>query len=319
MNRFASQARALVVVGFACFIASAQAAAPQLRGQAPGWYRLMLGDFEITAVSDGVFNVRPEQVLTNTTADAVAAALADEWLTSPLDLSVNAFLVNTGTKLVMIDTGGGALYGPALGRVIENMRASGYSPEQVDEIYITHLHGDHVGGVMVDGKAAFPNAIVRGDRHDAEYWLNLSNAAAAPESARPSFLGVQLSLKPYVESGRYRPFDGAAQLLPGIRAVPAYGHTPGHAVYVVESRGQKMLFWGDLMHIAPVQFPNPGVTISFDTDAAGAAAARAKLFADAAAQGHYLAAAHVSFPGIGRLKPEGTGYRWLPVPYSPNR
>ena len=160
------------------------AEAPLQKVQAPGWYRMMLGDFEITALSDGVFNVRPEQVLTNTTADRVAAALGAVWQTAPLDLSVNAFLVNTGTKLVMIDAGAGSLFGPSLGRVVENLRASGYAPEQVDEIYMTHLHGDHVGGLVAEGRAVFPNAIVRGDRHDADHWLSPALAAAAPEQAR---------------------------------------------------------------------------------------------------------------------------------------
>ncbi|MFO1376569.1 MAG: MBL fold metallo-hydrolase [Steroidobacteraceae bacterium] len=316
---FATRIRLLLLAGFTCLVAAAQAAAPQVKGQAPGWYRMMLGDFEITALSDGVFNVRPEQVLTNTTADRVAAALGAVWQTSPLDLSVNAFLVNTGTKLVMIDAGAGSLFGPSLGRVVENLRASGYAPEQVDEIYMTHLHGDHVGGLVAEGRAVFPNAIVRGDRHDADHWLSPALAAAAPEQARPAFLGAQQSLGPYIGSGRYKPFDGDTELVPGIRGIAARGHTPGHAVYVVESRGQKMVFWGDLMHIAPVQFPEPAVTIVFDTDPAQAASQRRKTFAEAAAQGYYLAAAHVSFPGIGQLVPDGQGYRWLPVSYSPNR
>ena len=219
----------------------------------------------------------------------------------------------------MIDAGAGSLFGPSLGRVVENLRASGYTPEQVDEIYMTHLHGDHVGGLVADGRAVFPNAIVRVDRVDADHWLSAARAAAAAEQARPAFLGAQQSLGPYIGSGRYRPFDGDTELVPGIRAVAARGHTPGHAVYVVESRGQKMVLWGDLMHVAPVQFPEPAVTIVFDTDPAQAASQRRRIFAEAAAQGYYLAAAHVSFPGIGQLEPDGQGYRWLPVSYSPNR
>ena len=104
--------------------------------------------------------------------------------------------------------------------------------------------------------------------------------------------------------------------MPGVRAQSAYGHTPGHTVYVVESKGEKLVLWGDLMHVAAVQFPNPAVTIAFDTDNAQAAAMRAQAFADAARNGYLVGAAHLPFPGVGRLAADGSGYRFVPLNYS---
>src|SRR6218665_2332812 len=174
-----------------------QAAAPQLKTQAPGYYRLMLGDFEITALSDGTGDLPVDKLLTRAKPGQVEKALKQAHLQAPVETSVNAFLVNTGTKLVLIDTGAAGLFGPTLGKLLLNLKAAGYSPEQVDEVYITHLHPDHVGGLLSEGKAAFPNAVVRMDRHDADFWLSAEQLAKAPEAAKGMFQGAQAAVKPY--------------------------------------------------------------------------------------------------------------------------
>ncbi|MDM4768421.1 MBL fold metallo-hydrolase [Pelomonas sp. SE-A7] len=296
---------------------AAQAAAPQLKTQAPGVFRMMLGDFEITALSDGTLDLPVDKLLKEKHPGQVAKALKQHHLGLPTETSVNAYLINTGAKLVMVDSGASGLFGPTLGRLLANLKAAGYQPEQVDEIYITHLHGDHVGGLLADGKAAFPNAVVRLDKRDADFWLSTEQMNKAPASARDFFLGAQMSTKPYVDGGRLKPFEGATELVPGVRAQPAYGHTPGHTVYVAESKGQKMLFGGDLMHVASVQFEDPTVTIAFDSDDKQAMPARKKVYAEAAAGGYWLAFTHVSFPGIGHVRAQGKGgYSWLPVNYT---
>src|SRR5262249_20469999 len=152
--------------------------------------------------------------------------------------SVNGFLVNTGSKLVLIDTGAGGLAGPTLGKLLSSLKASGYSPEQVDEVYITHLHLDHVGGLATaDGRAVFPDAIVRLDAKDGNYWLSQQNLTAAPADMKSTFKGAMASLKPYAEAGRFKPFNGATELTPGIRSVSAYGHTP--AAYGLRDRERR--------------------------------------------------------------------------------
>lgn len=308
--------RALLTLAAACFVGAASAGAPPAKTQAPGFYRMALGDFEITAVSDGTVGLHPTQLLTNTTKKKVETALGRAFLAEPVETSVNGYLVNTGSKLVLIDAGAGSLFGPTLGRFVANLKAAGYQPEQVDEIYITHMHADHVGGLAADGKPVFPNAVVRADQHDADYWLSQKNLDAAPEDAKGFFKGAMASINPYAAAGRFQPFNGNTDLMPGVKAIANYGHTKGHTVYLVESKGEKLLLWGDLMHVAAVQFADPSVTIRFDTDAKAALAQRRKVFADAAKQGYWVAGAHLAFPGIGHLRRDAAGYTFVPANYS---
>ena len=292
------------------------AAAPIQKAQAPGYYRMMLGDFEVTALSDGAVALDMKKLLTNVKPERVDALFKRAYMTNPVTTSVNAYLVNTGSKLVMIDSGAGKLFGPTLGNLFASLRAAGYQPEQVDEIYITHMHGDHVGGLMQGDQRAFPNAVVRADKRDADFWLSQANLDAAPEGAKDFFRGAMASINPYIAAGKFQPFDGGGELVPGITAVSTYGHTPGHTMYLVQSKGEKMAVLGDLMHVASVQFVDPSVTIQFDSDSKQAAVQRKKVYADSAKQGIWLAVAHISFPGIGHIRSDGTGYVYYPINYS---
>lgn len=318
MTRHSGRFAAFGALGLALALATAgvQAAAPQLKTQAPGYYRMMLGDFEITALNDGTLDLPVDQLMDKAKPGTVVKALGKAYLKPPVETSVNGFLINTGTKLVLIDTGAASAFGPTAGRLLANLKAAGYQPEQVDEVYITHLHPDHAAGLTLDGKAVFPNAVVRMDQHDVDYWLNADNAAKASEGHRGFFAVASAALKPYQDAGRLKPFNGATELVPGIRTQAAFGHTPGHTVYLVESQGQKLAVWGDLMHVAAVQFPDPTVTINFDSDSRQAMPQRRLAFADAAKNGYWVALAHVSFPGIGHVRQDGKGYAWVPVNYS---
>jgi glyoxylase-like metal-dependent hydrolase (beta-lactamase superfamily II) len=296
--------------------AAAQASAPMVKTQAPGYYRMMLGDFEITALSDGTVDLPFDKLLTNIKPGQVDKALARAFLKTPVESSTNAYLINTGSKLVLVDTGAGNLFGPTLGKLLINLKAAGYQPEQVDAVLITHMHPDHIGGLSAGDKPAFPNATVHAAKADAEYWLSADNMKKAPAEAQQFFQGAMAMLTPYSTANKLKPFEGDTELVPGIKALNTPGHTPGHSVYAVESKGQKLVLWGDLMHIAAVQFPDPAVTIQFDVDSKAAAAQRKKAYADAAKQGYWVAAAHLSFPGIGHLGAEGKGYVFFPANYS---
>ncbi|WP_298833724.1 MBL fold metallo-hydrolase [uncultured Piscinibacter sp.] len=308
--------RSFVLAGLVALAPFAHAGAPQLQTQAPGYYRMMLGDFEVTALSDGTVGLHVDQLLQRTTPKKVQSALARWRLALPLETSVNGYLINTGTQLVLVDAGAGSLFGPTLGKLVANLQAAGYSPEQVDEVYITHMHPDHVGGLAADGKAVFPNAVVRADQADADFWLSAANLESAAKESKGFFQGAQASLKPYVDAGRFKPISGDIELVPGIKAVATHGHTKGHRNFVVESQGKKLVLWGDLMHVAAVQFANPAVTIQFDTDQKAAYAQRRKAFAQAAKQGYAIGASHLSFPGIGTLRAEGRGYSFQPTNYT---
>lgn len=329
-SRGLSAALAFALTGTFAPSAPVSAAAAQVRTQAPGFYRMILGDFEITALLDGTHPFPAAQVLTKAKSDASVGRsnlfqdhpdeanglLAASDLTAPTEGSINAFLVNTGDKLVLIDSGAGTLYGSCCGHLLENLRASGYQPEQVDEVLLTHLHADHVGGISPAGAAAFPNAIIRSSTLDADYWLNDANEKAAKDFLRPMFEGDKASLKPYFAAGRYLPFEGEQEIVAGIRAIPTPGHTPGHTSYEVQSQGNKLLVWGDVVHVAAIQFPDPSVTVTYDSDENEAETDREKIFSDAAKNGYWIAAAHISFPGLGHVGARNGGFVWIPGEYT---
>lgn len=311
-------ALAAAIATIALTAAPVFAAAPMAKTPAPGFFRLMLGDIEITALSDGTVDLPVTQLL-QTKPAKVDAALAKSFLKNPLETSVNAYVINTGSKLVMIDAGAGSLFGPTLGKLQANLKAAGYQPEQVDEIYITHMHGDHIGGVTADTATAFPNAVVRLDKKDADYWMSQANLDAAPADKKGFFQGAMAMMKPYIAANRFKPFSGSTELVPGVKASSSYGHTPGHTTYVVESKGQKLVLIGDLIHVGAVQFDDPTITITFDTDNKAAKAQRLAAFAAAAKEGTLVGASHLQFPGLGHLRAEGKAYRWVPVNYTQNR
>ncbi len=309
---------ALAFATSATFSPTAAAEAPMVKTQAPGYYRMMLGDFEVTAISDGTVKLPVRDLLTNTTPAKVDAALKRAAIAYPVETSVNAYLINTGSKLVLVDTGAAGLFGPTLGNLLTNLKASGYQPEQIDEIYITHMHPDHVGGLMSGGAVAFPNATLRIDKADTDFWLSEANMKAAPKDSQGFFQGAMASVNPYVAAGKLKTFTGGVELVPGIRSQATHGHTAGHSVFIVESKGEKLVLWGDLMHVAAVQFDNPAVTIKFDSDSKPAAKERAKAYAAAAKGGYIVGVSHISFPGLGRVRANagGKGYTWIPVNYS---
>ena len=306
---FASPRRVLVALLLAC-AAHAHAAAPKAGTQAPGYYRMMLGDFEITALSDGTHAFPIDTVMTNITPAEIAKDLADADLQAPVQGSINAFLVNTGSKLILIDTGAGALYGDCCGKLLANLRAAGYRPEQVDEILITHLHKDHAGGV-----GAFPNAVLRLSQAEADYWLTPANKDQAPAFLSSFFDAAQAAVAPYRAAGRFKPYQDFGPLETGVTALAAPGHTPGHASYLLQSRGQQLLIWGDIVHVSAIQLPHPAATVKYDSSEADAHASRTSLLQKAAEQHLLIAAAHIAFPGLGRIRRHDGVYEWLPLNY----
>lgn len=302
---------------------SAVAAAPFAKTPAPGYFRLMVGAYEVTALSDGTVDLPVDKLLMEP-EEKTHAALSSAFLKAPLETSVNAYLINTGSKLVLIDTGAGGLFGPTLGKLLSNLKASGYDAAQIDDIFITHMHGDHIGGLALAGNIAFPNATVHADQRDADFWLSQANLDKAPADQKGSYQGAISSFKPYMAAKKFVPFKGGmdkgiAEVASGVKSYSGYGHTAGHTVYVVESEGQKLMLIGDLIHVTSVQLDHPDVTIAFDSDPKEAAKARDKIFTEAAKQGFLVGASHIQFPGLGRLKKTDKSYEWVPVNFTQMR
>jgi glyoxylase-like metal-dependent hydrolase (beta-lactamase superfamily II) len=303
----------LVVSGGFGAEAFAGPAQPKLGQSQAGYYRMQVGDVDVIALSDGTIPV--DAKLLDAKPERIDELLSASRIASPVDASVNAFLIIKDNRLILVDAGAGKLMGPTLGKLPASLRAVGYTPEQITDILLTHIHGDHSGGLMVDDRPVFPNAIVHVNRLEAEYWLDPANKANAPAHRRKMFDGARASVGPYADAGKLQLFDGRSAVVPGITSVPTPGHTPGHSFYVLESKGETLVFWGDIIHVAEVQFPDPGVTIQYDADPKAAAAQRRRAFEEAASEGSLVAAAHVAFPGVGRVAKDGAGYRWIVLPF----
>jgi len=295
----------------------ALASAPQIHDQAPGFFRLKVGDLEVTALYDAaaVFEL-PWLKGKKATIDGVAKALnQDPHLLDAADLG---FLVNTGKQLILVDAGAGTWYGgAAFGRMAGSLRSAGYTPEQVDLVLITHLHADHVGGLTShDGDRVFPNAELYVAKAESDFWLSPEIAAKAPKDAQPFFQSAQAIAAPYIKAGKWHTFSGSESIVDGMKLVPLHGHTPGHTGYEFSSNGKKILFWGDIVHAQRVQLRHPEVTAVFDLDPTAAAATRSQLLPKLAREDVLIAGPHLLFPGLGRLHKERRGYSWAPVAFS---
>jgi glyoxylase-like metal-dependent hydrolase (beta-lactamase superfamily II) len=309
----------LTLLAVAAPSAPAVATSDLLKTQAPGFFRTRMGNFEITSLYDGggpggytleMFKGNPKDIIS-----LVRASFADP---KQIVGSVSGFMVNTGEKLILIDAGaGGHWFGPVLGKLASSLAASGYRPDQVDLVLITHLHADHVAGITsLDGKRVFPNAEVWVSKADADFWLSDEIAKKAPKDAQEFFDIARKVAAPYVAAGKWHTFEGAQQFANGVKARPISGHTPGHTGYEFVSNDEKLLVWGDVVHLASVQLPKPEIGITFDTDSPAAVKARLALFKELAADKTLIAGAHMPFPGIGRLRVDGKGYAWVPVNYA---
>ncbi len=300
------------VAGLAAMSAgSVFAKAPIVGNQTISIHRMKLGNFEVTTILDGYLEIDPR--LLNATPEMVTRLLAAADLPyGPIRTPVNTFLVNTGEKLVLLDTGGAKLAGPGTGRLAQGLAAAGVELSQIDEVYITHCHGDHLHGtVNADGTALFPNAILRIAQQDVDYWLSPEVEAAAPAAQKGRFVPAKRAKAAYGD--RLKPFKQGEELTPGILSVGAVGHTPGHTCYMVTSGTARMLAIGDMIHVAPVQFAQPEVTIAFDWEQSKASATRISVFDMAAKENILIAAVHLPFPGLGSLRKEGSSYAYTPM------
>ncbi|MCF6404613.1 MBL fold metallo-hydrolase [Chitinophaga filiformis] len=282
----------------------------------PGSYHMLLGDIEIIAFSDGSVPQDLDKLLTNTQPGEVKKLTELNFQTPVVEASVNAYLLKINGKLILVDAGTADLYGPSLGHLPANMIRAGYKPEQIDAVLVTHIHTDHTGGLMAGDKMVFPNADIYVSRKEADYWLSDENYAKAPARLKPYFDQARLKMTPYVKAGKLKTYEYGKELFPGILPVASAGHTPGHSFYQVTSNGEKIMFWGDIMHSAAVQFADPDVTIVYDVDPATAAQARKRAYEDAAKGKYWIAADHLSFPGIGHIRKRETGYGWFPINYT---
>jgi glyoxylase-like metal-dependent hydrolase (beta-lactamase superfamily II) len=303
------------------FLAAAWAEAPMVKTQVPGYYRLMVGQFEVTALYDGSVEL-DAKLMKNATEQEINVLLAQMFIAGPkMQTAVNAYLINTGSKLVLVDAGAAKVFGPTLGSVMQNLRAAGYDPAQIDAVMISHMHGDHVGGLLNgEGKPAFPNAVVYLSKGESDFWLSADVAERAPAEYKKYFKMARDLAQPYLALGKWKTFGDGEMPVPGVKAILIPGHTPGHCAYEITDGKESLLITGDMVHSLAIQLPRPDVVVDFDVNKVQAASVRLALFESAAKRKVLVAGMHLPFPGIGRLRAEGgNAYAWVPVEFVPVR
>jgi glyoxylase-like metal-dependent hydrolase (beta-lactamase superfamily II) len=293
--------------------APAQAAAPMLGVSRPSVYRFKLGSFEVTNILDGyVQGNGPHPTFGNNQAADVVQAYAKSQGLPPTRMEnvyVNT-LVNTGKELVLFDAGNAKGRMPTAGKLAEVLATAGYKTEQIDVVVVTHGHPDHVGGLMDGGKPVYPNARYVFPEVEFDYWKKGDNVPEARKATRDLFMQVAV---PFGEKATF--LKGEGEVVAGIRAVPAYGHSPGMMAYHVESDGQRLLNWGDVANHYVMSIQQPEWHVAFDQDKDMAIAVRKRIFDMVSTDRIAVVGYHMPFPSVGFVEKAGSGYRWVPATY----
>lgn len=305
-----------MLVGLGCLAASpALAKAPLSGGQVAGVHRYKIGDIEVSAILDGHFAL-DTKLMPKATPEAVAEIQRSRFLPvgETIRGAVNTYIVNTGDALVLVDAGARDYFGPTVGKLLNNIAAAGYTPDQIDKIILTHMHPDHIGGVMdADGNAVFPNATLHAHEADWSFWRDPAIKAQAGDDAAFFFDVAVASSNAY--EGKAELFKYGQDLGGGISSTDMSGHTPGHSGLLISSGNESLLILGDVVHSAPLQFANPDWSIAFDVDQDAAAAARKQSLDMAATDRLLIAGMHIPFPGVGHVEKRGQGYGFVPAPW----
>jgi glyoxylase-like metal-dependent hydrolase (beta-lactamase superfamily II) len=301
-------------------VAPARAAAPPAGKQAPGFYRYKVGSFECTSINDGSRTFpMPDGFVRNVESDKVLAAAEESYMPKGMiTVPFNPQIINTGSKLVLIDTGYGPGIGPTVGLLPQGMAAAGIDPAAIDIVVLSHLHPDHINGVKTaDGKVAFPNAEIMAPAKDWAFWMNDENAAKAESNPmmKAYFANTRKILSDI--GGKVTRYEWGKEVAPGITALDTNGHTPGHSSFAVSSGPSKVLIQSDVTNIPELFLRNPGWHVMFDIDPQQAAATRHKFYDMAAAEKTLVVGFHFTFPSMGHVEKAGAGYRLVPIAWNP--
>ena len=279
-------------------------------GQIAGIYHRRVGDIVMTALSDGFF-ITEREMTRNLAREELAQALAASFRDTVI-FSVNAFLIRARGRIALLETGSGNYLGPTLGHLIGNMKAAGVMPAEVDTVLLTHMHPDHSAGLtdMTTGARNFPNAELVVHENEPRHWYDDGKMAAASDLYKHlHFQMTREQTQPYLD--RMRTFV-KGEVFPGVTAIPAHGHTPGHTAFLIESRNERLLVWGDTIHIPEVQFARPEIAMVPDTDPDAAVASRRRILDMAVSERLLVTGMHMHFPGFGHVARERDAFRFHP-------
>lgn len=286
--------------------------------QMPFGYRYRVGGMIVTAVTDG-HNAMPltDTFVRNAPLADVQAVLAEAGLPQDtLNIPFTPILVHTGGEVVLIDTGYGDNGPPTAGLLLQNMAGAGYAPEDVTKVVISHFHGDHISGLRrKNGEEVFPNAEICVPEVEWDFWTDPDRRAQAPDGMKPAFANVDRVFSPMAD--RVKRFVWNDEVAPGIAAIDASGHTPGHTAFVLDSGGERFVFIADVTNHPALFVRNPGWSAVFDMDAEKAVVTRRRILDMIAADGLSMAGFHAPFPGVGRIMREGDRFRFVPAQWMP--
>jgi glyoxylase-like metal-dependent hydrolase (beta-lactamase superfamily II) len=291
-----------------------QAAAPLQGPYSAVFRRVKLGDFEVTTIHDGAIQVPTTfPIFGENATEAEVHALATENLlpATAMELGFTPTIVNTGSQLVLFDAGNGAGRRPNAGALLSRLKLAGFEPGQIDVVVLTHFHGDHIGGLMEDGEIAFPNAHYVATGAEYDFWTNPDLASS--EAMRDRHQLVMTNVAPLAEKMTF--IKGGEDVVSGITAIAAFGHTPGHTIYNIESNGQRLVITADTANHYALSLQRPDWHIRFDMDKEAAANTRKQVFGMLAADKVPFAGYHMPFPAIGYVEPKDSGFRYVPLSY----
>lgn len=307
----AALAMPLVLRGAA---APLHAAAPMLGESRPTHFRFKLGDFEVTTLFDGSVAVPdgPHPIFGNDQPKEAVQEFARQKRLPPdkLEIMFTPVIVNTGRELVLFDTGNGPARRPTAARLLDSLQSAGYSPDQVDIVVLTHFHGDHIGGLTENEEPRFPNARYVTNQAEYDFWTHSDRMSGPTEAGAKLVAG---NVKPLAEKTAF--LGDGGDVVTGIRAVAAYGHTPGHTAFHVESNGKRLLIGGDFTNHYALSLARPEWLVSFDVEKEKAVETRKRLLDMLATDAIPFAGYHMPFPAVGFVENTGDGYRYIAASY----
>lgn len=293
--------------------AAAELGTPSL--PTPGFRRMKVGEAEVIALNDGITR-RPlgEEFVKNAPLAEVRELLARQGLpTGHIDIPFTAFLVLSGGRRILMDTGFGEHGGPSTGRLLGQLAAAGFQPGDIDTVLISHYHGDHIQGLRrKDGSLVYPRAQVLVPEPEHAFWMDEAAMNARPEAQRGGF---QLARRVFSElpAGQLQRFTPGSELAPGLRSVAAFGHTPGHTLFELQSAGQTFVYVADLTNVPALFARNPDWAVSFDMDAEAARRVRRATLQRVVETQALVGGYHFPFPAFGRIAAQGEGYAFQPA------
>jgi glyoxylase-like metal-dependent hydrolase (beta-lactamase superfamily II) len=285
--------------------------------QAPGFYRYKVGEIEVTAINDGYAPRDVEGFVRNADIAEVRKALQEAFLPpTGYQNTYNTLVLRTGGKVVLVDTGNGDSGAPTTGAWMSNFRAAGFDPAAVDTVIISHFHPDHINGLRLkNGTAVFPKAEVMVPSTEWKFWTDEAQESRAQENRRPNFGVVRRVFGPMMKD--VKQYEAGQELVPGVTALAAYGHSPGHTTFTVQSGNARFMILSDTTNHPALFVRNPEWSPTVDQDADMARATRRKLLDMAAAERVQVAFYHAPFPATGHIAKDGTRFQFIPVQWTP--